>query len=172
MPARDLTTVATARTVHEADIICGVLRSGGVPAHVSGAQAGLMLPHMGVAVHPRGVPVMVLPEHAQRARKVLAEASETGQAGRPLAERDSLDPAPGDQGPVSEAELLARRAYVCAWLSYIVIIFGPLAVWYGIRATRADAEGRSRGFWLRLGLILLVSIPYWLTVGLLVFGAL
>ena len=61
----------------------------------------------------------------------------------------------------AEADRLARRAYICAWFSYLTPVFFPLAIYYGARAANAGDASRRRGLWRRLGLLLLITVPYW-----------
>ena len=57
--ADSLRVAAAGGTLQDAQVICASLRAAGIPALISGEHATGWLPHMNLALNPRGVEVYV-----------------------------------------------------------------------------------------------------------------
>ncbi len=127
----DLVTVAQTVTLQQADVVAASLRAAKIPAMVHGERTINLLAHMGPAIHPCGVRVMVLPEYAEQARALIAEA-DAQRLDEPedvVFEEDGGEPV-----KVSPAEVDAGRAYSLGICSIIFSVLFPFVVFYALRA--------------------------------------
>jgi hypothetical protein len=124
-----LVRVAHARDPFEAELLRGLLVHEGIDAVCQDTAGWQMLWHMGPALHPRGLPVLVRQEDEQAARDVLAaHRQEVGRADLPV----SLRPAtPQDRFDESPEESMARRGQRAAIVFFLTII-GIVMTFYAI----------------------------------------
>ena len=123
-PADELTVVATAAGLQQADVIRATLEAAGIDAVILGEHAASTLSHLGSAIHPGGVPIAVRRGDVPPAQQVL-----------------------GLQGPDEEAPSLARRklstdeyassALLTAKFACIFPPLMPVTLYLFLRAARA-----------------------------------
>jgi len=133
----DLVVAARATTLAQADVIRVSLEAAGIPAFVYNELASNWLMHMAPAIHPRGVKVMVLPEHAHAAREVLRrppEAPPPAEPGEETEEEAAHGAATVGASPDACAERAYRAALYCPWTLWL---FLPAVAYYFLQAMRA-----------------------------------
>jgi len=128
--------VATAGTLTEADVIRVSLEAAGIPAFVLSEQASNWMMHLGPAIHPRGIKVMVLPEHAAEAQAMLEAPRRGPDDDEPAGE----EPPDEEEKPAAGAltpDDYAVRAYRAGLYFLVFNLIFPLAALYFVKALRA-----------------------------------
>ncbi|MDD4889944.1 MAG: hypothetical protein PHU85_08425 [Phycisphaerae bacterium] len=114
----------------EAGLIVATLNDAGVEATVEGAAGWQMLWHMQVAIHARGLPVLVRKRDLAEARQVLAEVKQTQAKLASSGVNDTGDEEPTDAEPPADADIRRGfRASVIFFLSLAGMILTPYSIW-------------------------------------------
>ena len=162
-----MVVVASAPTLCEAEVTRAVLQAAGIDAFIIGEAAAQWLPHMSVALNPRGIEVAVRAEDADAAEEALKPQPEAFQG-------------PHAKEPVEDADYAnspdyyAERAYRSTWLTFICLPFVFVTPYLFIRAVNA-ASGMPprdrRKFRARMTVVFVVGIILpWILVGWLVYS--
>lgn len=150
----ELVVVASAATLEEAQVIRAVLAGHDISAHVQGATATAMMPHIALAINPRGVRVMVLARDLDRVKRVLATAEPVEYEDREIEERDA---AAFETSP----DRYARSAYRASLLYLIcplILLLVPYYFCRALRVSRRQPVRNKRRFRRHMVVALIVGI--------------
>lgn len=146
-------------TMEEASVLRSVLESTGVGVYISGEHTSAWAPHMTLALHPRGIEILVRKEDVPRAREVLGRhvPPEAGPAWHEAAE---------EAPPVPEQYAArAARAALFQLLFPPIILLVPYYYVKALSAARTGPVGNARRFRKHLRNALIFSVPFALLYG-------
>ena len=116
---------ARAGTLGQADVICAALAGAGIPVFIQDEIASNFLAHLGLAIHPWGIKILVPASEADHAREIVEQARP-----HPPPEREPLTP-----------DDYAERAYRAALFWYWFTPMSLLMTYYLLRAILASWLG-------------------------------
>ncbi len=115
--------VAEAVSLTQADVICAVLRTNDIEPFILNENSSQTLPHMGVAINPRGIQVAVR-KADQPAAKLLLDQHHISEDEKKASE-------------LNDADRFARSAGASFLLTLIVSLLIIPAIWYFFRAVKS-----------------------------------
>ena len=139
-------------TLQQADVIRAVLGGEGIPVVIADEGASNVLAHMGPAIHPWGIKVMVQAQHLPAATEFLERASQSGAA-------EAEPPRPGRSADdYAEA---AYRAALLSWYLYPIALLTLYNLAKAMSVRHSQPPTDPRRFNKRLGwaFVLGVVVP-------------
>lgn len=113
-------------------MICDLLTAEGIDADVRDAALGGILPSLTAGGSPGAVKVVVSPEHADRAREILANRAEfraeTTNPGDPDAPTELESPESHESSDLPARRRGRARTVAWIWLSWFLVPFLVLAL--------------------------------------------
>ena len=149
-----LVVVAAATSLQEAEVLRTVLAGNDISAHVQGAAATGVMPHLALAINPKGVRVMVLERDLDMAKRVLATAEPLEYEDREIEERDAVA---AETSPGRYAQIAYRASLlylICPPILFVV----PYYFCRAVQARRRQPVRDKRRFRRHMAVALIVGI--------------